>query len=208
MPSDPSPEERLLNLIRRTSKENKESEKEGASQKAVSGKIRFDVVSQKRHQMGRKKTHRMNQLLALILVMCLIWTVYEICFNTDEVDRWSAQFETEEGLIHEKVPKVYGDVALPKIMDAFRGRELFQMIQVEEMTETSVETVPLRDLVAHLSLSGVVGGDPPQAIIYDNKLRQTFFLYEGDTLEGILIKAISPGRVTLEYQNEELDLRY
>ena len=66
----------------------------------------------------------------------------------------------------------------------------------------------LKDLAAPLALMGVVEGEPPQAIIQDRKTQQTYFLYEGDTLGEITIRRVRPGVVTLEYDGDEMDLRF
>lgn len=64
-----------------------------------------------------------------------------------------------------------------------------------------------KSLSARLSLTGVVAGDPPQAIIEDTETQKTYFVTVGQTVvEGAVVEQILDQRVVLNLQGEKIDL--
>ena len=64
-----------------------------------------------------------------------------------------------------------------------------------------------KSLSARLSLTGVVAGDPPQAIIEDTETQKTYFVTVGQTVvEGAVVEQILDQRVVLNLQGEKIEL--
>ena len=62
-------------------------------------------------------------------------------------------------------------------------------------------------LVQRLSLIGIVSGEPPQAIIEDAETQKTYFVTAGQGfLEGMIVEEIHDNRVVLRLGDERVDL--
>jgi hypothetical protein len=58
----------------------------------------------------------------------------------------------------------------------------------------------------NLELQGIFLDEKPQVVIEDKEAGKTHFLYEGDTLHGMVVEKILKGKVILKYQDEHLEL--
>jgi hypothetical protein len=219
MSPEPTPEERLLRLIR--NKPNRmEQESDALKESSVgvrpsgipsdSSGLRYDIYSQDKKSRGFIRHFRwINLFLALVLIGLSSLGIYEIFLKEKkayEIPRLSVHRENEpppSPILDSKEEEVSVDI------DVFASRSLFRSPEVSDIKETSREqALVLKDLTEHLILMGVVEGDPPQAIIQDQKLEKTYFLNEGDHLGDIQIQAGKPGLVTLELGGEKVDLRF
>lgn len=66
--------------------------------------------------------------------------------------------------------------------------------------------IPLSQRASHLNLVGILPGPPLQAVIEDKNQGNTFYLSAGQSIGGIVVKAVSAGGVTLSADDETLDL--
>ncbi|MBI3321676.1 MAG: hypothetical protein HYZ91_05355 [Candidatus Omnitrophica bacterium] len=64
-----------------------------------------------------------------------------------------------------------------------------------------------KQLVSRLTLTGIVSGNPPQAIIEDTQTRKTYFVTAGQgVVEGAVLDHILENRVILKFQGEQIEL--
>ena len=62
-------------------------------------------------------------------------------------------------------------------------------------------------LASRLTLTGVISGDPPQAIIEDSQTQKTYFVTVGQALaEGAVLDQVLDNRVILDFQGEKIEL--
>ena len=62
-------------------------------------------------------------------------------------------------------------------------------------------------VAARLTLTGIVAGDPAQAIIEDSQTKKTYFLTAGQaTADGVVLKQILDNRVILDLDGERIEL--
>jgi hypothetical protein len=62
-------------------------------------------------------------------------------------------------------------------------------------------------LAARLTLTGIVSGDPPQAIIEDSETHKTFFVTPGQTIvAGAMLERLEENRAVLSYGGERIEL--
>jgi len=62
-------------------------------------------------------------------------------------------------------------------------------------------------LAARLTLLGIMGGDPPQVVIEDAETKKTFFVSTGQSVvEGAVVEQVLDNRVILDLAGEKIDL--
>lgn len=86
-------------------------------------------------------------------------------------------------------------------------RNIFRQGLGEDNVVKSMPTGPVfKELLKDLRILGIVSGSEKQAIIEDIKIGKTYFLFTGDYLGEIEVKAIYPDRVELEFKGEKINL--
>lgn len=63
------------------------------------------------------------------------------------------------------------------------------------------------DLIKDYRLKGIVVFDEPQAIVEDARTRKTMFVAQGESLNGLSVKAIRQDTLVLEYLDEDIVMR-
>jgi hypothetical protein len=94
-------------------------------------------------------------------------------------------------------------------IEMFTGREIFEAIMVAQVTEEDpmAKQLAAQAAMATLVLMGVMDDEPPQAIITDSKTNRSHFVSVGDSFgSGISVVEIIPGRVTLSYEGIDVEL--
>jgi len=87
------------------------------------------------------------------------------------------------------------------------GRNIFKQGLGEYNFAKSIPTEPVfKELLKDLCILGIVSGVNKQVIIEDAKSGKTYFLFTGDYVGEIEVKAIYPDRVELEFKGEKISL--
>lgn len=102
---------------------------------------------------------------------------------------------------------------LPRLSES-ATRPLFGSLMATTTAEPVAAATPstgpsesAQDLSTRLSLMGIMGGEPPQAIIQDAKTQKTFFVSPGQAVtEGAVLKRVLENRVILDLRGEEIEL--
>jgi len=87
----------------------------------------------------------------------------------------------------------------------FAKRNLFIWRKKEEATGPNVNEEIAKSL-STLSLMGVVDGATKQAIIFDKATQKSYFLNKGDEIGIFRLNTIEPGKVILEYKDQQVEL--
>jgi type II secretory pathway component PulC len=61
-------------------------------------------------------------------------------------------------------------------------------------------------LGSRLTLTGIVSGEPPQAIIEDTQTQKTYFLVAGQAIEDAVLEQVLENRVILDLHGEKIEL--
>ena len=214
MEQQPSPEEILLRLI-----------KEGKSSKGTPPTpVACAPAPQSKPLVARKppKFHDLSEkiftdldfipriflFLSLALASLILFrVVYDSLRSKQHLNRlWQAGSSmdwTKQNPPGAFTPKVI-DPALPE-------KDLFKFLDESTISAPSGASSPrriakLENILANYVLSGIIGGDQPQAVIEDKKEGKTYFLNVGDTLGDLRIVAITEGKVTVAVGDEQADL--
>ncbi|MBL7068668.1 MAG: hypothetical protein ISS34_02270 [Candidatus Omnitrophica bacterium] len=210
MTKDSSPEEKLLNLIKKRKKEKalpKTDYFQAALPKSreTASQRKEDISSMQFLKIGSAVTleniRRLNTILFAVLIMMLLYFIVELFLIPNEkipaIEEGASRRAL--GVVRDGEPKPYS------YYSKNINKEIFRPL-VKEERRNAEPKVPLEELMNNLSLLGIISGEQPQAIIEDKKVKKTFFLREGQSASGIFLKKIHDGTVTIVYKGEEFIL--
>ena len=63
-----------------------------------------------------------------------------------------------------------------------------------------------KQFAAKLTLTGIITGDPPQAILEDTETKKTYFVSPGQVVDGAVVESVLENRVILNLQGEKVEL--
>lgn len=66
--------------------------------------------------------------------------------------------------------------------------------------------IPLSERAARFRLVGIISGANPQAIIEDTQTQRTIYASKGQLIEGILVESVTEGKVVLFSDGERFDI--
>ena len=76
-----------------------------------------------------------------------------------------------------------------------------------EPPKTAGPSTEAKDLAARLTLMGIVAGDPAQAVIEDSQTKKTYFVTAGQAVaEGAVLEQVLDNRVILNLNGEQISL--
>ncbi len=63
-----------------------------------------------------------------------------------------------------------------------------------------------KQFAAKLTLTGIITGDPPQAILEDTETKKTYFVSPGQVVDGAVVESVLENSVILNLQGEKVEL--
>ena len=102
------------------------------------------------------------------------------------------------------VPQLTGNVSRPlfvsSLVTTLPGT-------LTEPPKTAGPSTQAKDLAARLTLMGIVAGDPAQAVIEDSQTKKTYFVTTGQAVaEGAVLEQVLDNRVILNLNGEQISL--
>lgn len=218
-----SPEERLLHIIKGANKKEKPPVvksrlHEAGLQKAFkervvpsSKPIGFELKYGPHRDIARKIFILKRVNIGFLIVLCfLIAGIAAIIKNLRgmQIPDIHIEDETQEKILpknsEEPETMPYAHYA-----DIITKKELFKIDREELKKNTSNDVLPQinpLEVLSNYSLSGVVSGQAPQAIIKDKKSQKTYFLSKGQSLGEFKIDDILEGKVILDFKGQKFEL--
>ncbi len=95
--------------------------------------------------------------------------------------------------------------ALTEYLSVISTKQLFD--PPEEKPQAVVKTVGIEELAKGYELTGIVELDEKEAIIKDERSRQSYFVNEGSALGELTVEKIESDKVILRYKDETHELR-
>ena len=225
-----SPEERLLRIIKRQSKtakagQNNPSQSQSASrteiksqayspaaavdkEENISRKGRPAISFRKDTLSGLAALQRLNGWLFIfwsLLVIVIVFVSVRMAAITGPSKSSSqrAFIKKYSGLDKEK----FQILPFSYYAEIISKRNLFKVPAQFQAQDKNmpVKTAP-SELLKSYSLSGVITGENPQAIIEDSASKKTYFLNKGQYLGDFKIDDIIEGKVILELRGQRFEL--
>lgn len=210
MQKESSPEEKLLNLIKRKRGGRPPEQKDaspapsldekhvGAKEvriKASSSVIDFSSIV--KHEYVRL----FNAVLFIALIVVILYFLVDTIF-----------FPAEGPAVPTEVKGVEATAEIIKEIEvkpyAYYSKNLNKNVFKAPVRkkEKVIPEIPIEEIMGDLAVLGIVSGDSPQAIIENKKQKKSFFLKRGQAAGGVLLKEIDTDSVTVVYKGEEFIL--
>ena len=201
MPEEPTPEERLLKLIRR-----KDTAAGGI---ALAKKGSLTPFGPFLKMFSIDVFSFLEKLLMLACVVLTVLIAYEFVFDKKDVREVLQQKQsgTEEifhgvAISQPKPYAVYQEQVAKR--DIFQS-PLFQGAKTDN-TNPSLAVSSVPELTKNLKLVGIILDKISEAIIEDVDAGQTFFLKKGEQIRGATVDDIKENTVILLYKDERVEL--
>lgn len=203
-----SPEEKLLDLIKKGKDNIKDIPPEQPKQeKSAEGPVAPIGVPKKIRIRYASPFSILNKFLIIAVICAIVYMVFAYKYPYKPETEISSHVEIEkgEGAIGE-TPKPLPPVS--HYMDIMSRRQMFKLYEVPKPKPQgpTKPKVTLQQLLAGYTFVGVIFGDVPQAIVEEKKTGQSFYLTAGQFLGEIKIEKIERGRITVSYEDESMDI--
>lgn len=212
-----TPEEKLLNLIRRPDKKSSKQkpppttnalpeDKASKSEPKLKPSLEIPVLKNIKFTLiGIKSLNfaLINRLILILITVVFLIMFAELFLQSTIFTKWQSSKEAPEIVtLDEKEIKPYSYYE-----QEIAKRQLFSSSLVESETKKAMPAgATFKELIKGLKLIGVVSTGNPKVIVEDTKLNKTYFLHMGDYLGEIRIEEISSDSVTLEFNGERISL--
>ena len=158
-----------------------------------------------------------NRILLLMIVASVIYLLNDLSFFKPREERYLAPASTADAVTtvaEEALKLVPRELAYYK--DPALKRNPFMSPGAEPAVDTKGDTqqslVPsspqgkIAEILQGWKLVGISWGDKPLAMVEDSSSGRTYFLRQGQEINGVKVQAISKEKVTLTYEGEEGEL--
>ena len=95
-------------------------------------------------------------------------------------------------------------------LDKVKKRNIFAMVVEKPKVKEKEEKKLIKEVeekTKDLKLVGIAWSDNPDAMIEDTKVKKTYFVKQGDIINGVRIERIFRDKVVLTYKGEKIELK-
>ena len=193
----PTPEERLLRLIRGKGQEAK-TKPAAAAPSGQAAAVAEAVEARRWAGLPRA----ISGLLGVVIIVEVGLLIFNGLKPAPIIDL--SNLESGASKAPQTLPQ------LRPVMSAHATRPLFPAPLARTVTPSAVAVAPSVEaskLAARLSLLGIVSGEQPQAIIEDSQTQKTYFVSEGQmVVDGAIVESINSNGVVLNFLGETIEL--
>lgn len=218
-----SPEERLLQLIRRKGRSKKEENQGLPKEKSpeihlsparLFGKKTSPLRPSRWSDEGKAISVFKRANVAMAIGLGALLFLYLVTLFWGNVRQGSTPLPKEENVqaLSQKEKKGEGSLSAEDSKKPYmyyaaelEKRNIFGPSLYAENPASPGEPA-LKESIKDLNLLGIVSGKNPQAIIEDKKEGKTHFVNKGDSIGPLRVEEITEDRVILNYRGERLDL--
>ncbi len=197
------PEENLLKHIR---------QKDQAAPKETTVDIATNLIfKQEGASLPKEGTDWLNLLNRILLVVFLsvgIIGAYDLFANNQKREMPSEDERPITRLDDILPTKVVKPLAFDAYASVIKNKDIFHSILQPKKKRVGLNQAAQGPEASfrHLKLVGIVLDKNPEAIIEDEKARQTYFLKEGDIFQDVVIEKIQEGKVLLRTAEGVMEL--
>ena len=201
-----SPEERLLRLIKR------KPGGKSAKSAGTSGRPRIPIAAYLQKLFGTGELYsaemlrKVNVALAAILIVVLLYGIAMMIMPRMKRQPVEEEQTAESG---SGVASSAGLESSPSQKEPYTAysqdigaRELFGVSGGQQ----SADIVTDSDVAKKFNLVGIIPGDKPQAIIEDKETQKTYYLVQGQSVNGITVDDVGAGKVIFSYGGKRIIL--
>lgn len=186
------PEEKLLRLIRKEKKADREPERKDSLAKMSSkAGVKFSSLNPKK-------------IILTAFIASSLYLIISLIYPLLVVKKNILPEVKPEAVVEPKAETIEGPKPYDFYLKGIKEREIFGSSQIAVVTKpaSTINT----DLVKDISLVGIVAGETPQAIIEDKKTQKTYYLTKGQFIGEMQVEDIQEGKIILNYKGERFEL--
>jgi len=200
MSTDFIPEEKLLNLIK------EQKEKSISEDKITLPADKFANLSSGIKKQGLNLSEELSRVLSprnITIALGVIFGLTALIFVLNSRKDYSKADPIDIPLANTAV-KTAGNISAKKI----EGNILTENAPIvqEPAADDSANKEINYDFVKNFTLSGVIFGDNPQAIIFDKETLETYYVSKGESIGDAQIENVTENGVVINYKGKHFEL--
>lgn len=206
-----TPEEKLLNLIKKGKDNSKDKPEELKQEESVGKPLAAPKVSTSIPRKIKIKYVKSFSILNNFLIIAVVCNIIYMVFSY--IYPYRPGTETLEKIDVKREDQKLGDTPRPlPPLSHYTGvvstRQMFKLYEAPKPKPVGPPKpkVTLQQLLAGYTFVGVIFGDVPQAIVEEKRSGQSFYLTAGQYLGEIKVEKIERGRITVSYEDEMIDI--
>ncbi len=213
----PSPEEKLLHLIKNAAGKSSRKKKQADIQKTKQStpaeslarpkKIAVHTGQIKKLKIPTLDLKFINKALRILLVIISLFFIFEVVYSRREISQVYKQGLTDEkDLEFASFPKTLQGEFSDYLPAAARRDIFISSGRRTGLKGTGITMFNAEEYVSKLKLLGIISGARPQAIVEDQNENKNYNLSVGDYLKGFLVEEVGSGKISFDYKGEKFDL--
>jgi len=205
MDRHPTPEERLLNLIRRKDGKQKaalEKDREITKPAVVANPLRLPELPVLEF-ISFKNFKSILVVIIIIIVLYILTELMPLKADENKLARTVSRNQAENQILMIRPAAVR---PYSYYSGQFDQRDIFESNPSVGIAKPATANANLPQLTKGLKLVGVILDNNPQAIIENSAENKTYFLHKGEVINDLKLEAITESKAILSYGSEKLEL--
>ncbi|MBI4707843.1 MAG: hypothetical protein HY761_07970 [Candidatus Omnitrophica bacterium] len=198
-----SPEEQLLKLIRGNKKNNH-------PQQNACG------VINNRHGWNTKiyrsfftakliPSFSLKKLVLVFLFLACVYLLSSLAYPFVSLGRLKVPVVMKENVELSQVQDKEENKPYEHYLSAMQGKKIF--VSAENLASERVQIATAGSLdIKDITLTGIISGDNPQAVVEDKKNQKTYYFNKGQLFGDIQVEDIQEGKIILKQNNQLYEL--
>lgn len=150
---------------------------------------------------------RLNKVLGVVIVAGLGLSVSNLFFFKPDIKRVYSRVASAQAAAGHMELK---SVPVEEFVAPITSRSLFhpkvEEAPVETVAPVLTSNLPVAGVLESMQLVGIAFGAQPEAMIREKKGGRTYFLKQGEQINGVVVKEIQKDRVIVEYAGQTKEL--
>lgn len=232
MNNSPSPEEKLLSLIKKSAKKqdpptinpsmnpidhlSSENKSESTNiqiplkNEDLTHEPNFIISNTLKVSQWIYVTHKLKltqNLVYILSSLCIFFLIAQTFFIKNSLTFYPKESLPKNLTQNLSNSSTINSEEFKKLLTISNQRKYFKSIPKPKPKAQKNEKIPtISEQATGLNIVGILDGDPPQAIIENTKDRQIYYLSENQKINDITIKTVKRNSVILTFNDEELEL--
>ncbi|KPK97223.1 MAG: hypothetical protein AMJ95_10220 [Omnitrophica WOR_2 bacterium SM23_72] len=205
MKDSPSPEEKLLRLIR-GEKRPKKAQTLAAQEAALPKKTIPELTIPSQQKSTQPERFPLRTFMTTLFIVSFFFLLSAFLYPMLNLSRVKLPEVTKEEV---KTSSASGLEVKPleSYLEGIQQRQIFRAATVSDVVPVSTVAVTnTLDLFKDMTLVGIISSDPPQAVIEDKKTQKTYYLTRGQAIGDLKVDDIQEGKVILDYLGTKYEL--
>lgn len=206
-----SPEEKLLNLIKKNGDEKENNAEVSPEQTPLSDEAdsakKEPIATVKKHGPLRNNFLVYNKILLLLFVGFVALMVYGYLYPYKSTTNIPEKIKIVDSvdIVEEQINK------MPEVShytNKLSGRNLFKIFETPKPKQQAPDKpkVTLAQVMAGYDFVGILFGDTPQAIVEEKRSGKSSYVSEGQKVGEVTVEKIEKGKVTVRYDEETMTI--